>query len=251
MSRLFDDANTDYLRIGAAVKSTEPVSAAAWVYPDETVNTKYVFWMGDKDNANQFIALNLESSGSGNNVRAEARNDGEDPTGFAESSGTYSVNTWHHVGGVWTSDTDRDVYLDGVGANNTDTNNGGTGWDRTTFGAEDGSTQSGLMSGRIAEAAVWDVSLTAAEMASLAAGFSPLLIRTKELKFYAPLVRSIYDYILLFSITDGNGTTVASHPPIIYPSRPFIISRPAAAGIDFSAIDQLRQSGGMIGAVWQ
>ena len=65
-----------------------------------------------------------------------------------------------------------------------------------------------------AGAGIWNVALTAAEIASLAKGFSPRLIRPQSLAFYAPLIRETLDIRGGLTLTDS-GSTVADHPRII------------------------------------
>jgi hypothetical protein len=70
--------------------------------------------------------------------------------------------------------------------------------------------------GLIAEVGIWNVVLTAAEIASLAKGMTCDKIRPQSLVFYAPLVRDLIDAKGGLTITNNNGATVANHPRI-YP----------------------------------
>lgn len=84
--------------------------------------------------------------------------------------------------------------------------------------------------GRIAEFAKWNRVLSASEAAMLGAGFSPVTI-LRGLVFYAPLIGVLSPEIDIVGGTTGTvsgGTGTASHPRIIYPSRPQIILPPAA-----------------------
>lgn len=72
-----------------------------------------------------------------------------------------------------------------------------------------------------AEWAVWDVALTAAEVASLAKGFAPSLIRPASLVNYWPIIGK---YSPEIDVAGGGGLTLtgtaaASHPRVIYPRR--------------------------------
>lgn len=82
------------------------------------------------------------------------------------------------------------------------------------------------MSGLIAEAAIWNAALTDAEVAVLAAGYSPLLVRSQSLVFYIPLVREILDVVGGVTITNNNGSTVGDHCRIILPTRPTLLVPP-------------------------
>jgi hypothetical protein len=68
--------------------------------------------------------------------------------------------------------------------------------------------------GRIADVGVWNVALTAAEIASLAKGMACDKVRPQSLVFYAPLARNLIDVRSGFTITNNNSATVANHPRI-------------------------------------
>jgi hypothetical protein len=87
------------------------------------------------------------------------------------------------------------------------------------------------MSGSIAEAAIWNVALTDAKVAILAAGFSPLFVDPQSLVAYWPLVRDTDDDVVGgYDMTAYNTPTVASHPPkIFYPVSPHSVYFAAAA----------------------
>ena len=73
----------------------------------------------------------------------------------------------------------------------------------------------------VAECALWNVALTAAEIDALAAGFSPLFIRPGSLVGYWPLGGAYSDYIDPIGSNTLSATgdpAAADHPRIIYPS---------------------------------
>ena len=77
-------------------------------------------------------------------------------------------------------------------------------------------SKNNMWDGLIAECAVYNAALTAAEIASLAKGMTCDKVRPQSLVFYAPLVRNIIDAKGGLTITNNNGATVANHPRI-YP----------------------------------
>ena len=70
------------------------------------------------------------------------------------------------------------------------------------------------MNGLIAEVGIWNVALTADEIASLADGMTCDKVRPQSLVFYAPLVRELQDVKGGLTITNNNGATVANHPRV-------------------------------------
>jgi len=71
--------------------------------------------------------------------------------------------------------------------------------------------------GKLAEFAVWDAILTAAELAALAKGASPLTILPDKLVEYVPLLRANVSY--LNAAPTITGAAVATHPRIIMPRK--------------------------------
>jgi len=108
------------------------------------------------------------------------------------------------------------------------------------------------MVGDIAEVAMWNRVLTAAEFAILKL-YSPMVI-PRGLIFYAPIIRDTHD-VISGHIGTVTGASVAVHPPLIYPSPPQIITVPAAAGPTvpdqtLAPTSQFTNSGGMIGRTY-
>jgi hypothetical protein len=66
----------------------------------------------------------------------------------------------------------------------------------------------------ICEVGVWSTGLTADEIASLARGVSPSLVRPQSLVFYAPLIREPVDFLGGLTLTNTNGATVSNHARI-------------------------------------
>lgn len=124
------------------------------------------------------------------------------------NTNAYSINTKYHAAAVFESATVINAFFNGeVGIVASASNNSGpTGINKINIGAN----------GLVAEVGLWNVALTAAEIASLAKGMTPDKIRPQSLVFYAPLVRDLVDQKGGLTITNNNGATVANHPRI-YP----------------------------------
>ena len=139
---------------------------------------------------------------------------GSTTTGVASSPLTYSTNTLYHICGILTSAASRDIFIDGVSVASNTTNIGTQNtFDRIAIGARS-TTIGSILAGRVAEVGIWDVALTAAEIASLAEGMACDKIRPQSLVFYAPLVRDLIDAKDGLTITNNNGATVANHPRV-------------------------------------
>jgi hypothetical protein len=223
MARLFDDANPDAYITTSAVVTSMPLTMAAWFYTDQlTTNQSIVTASSEDDNAFHGWWLQMRGGEFGDYVAARSYGGGS--SRMATTSGGATINVWHHACAVFASDVSRSVYIDG-GSKGTDTNSSSPlGVDNIGIGSIyywTGSSNdfSSPMSGRIAEAAVWNAALTDDEVAVLAAGFSPLFVRPQSLVFYVPLVRTVLDRVDNVGFTTYGTPTVAAHPPIIHPAQ--------------------------------
>jgi hypothetical protein len=126
-----------------------------------------------------------------------------------------TANVWQHVAGVFSSQTSRRTYLNGAAGTENTTNIGSqnTATD-ILIGARRNTAIGNYFQGSIAEVGIWNVALTAAEIASLADGMTCDKVRPQSLVFYAPLVRSLQDVRGGLTITNNNTATVAVHPRV-------------------------------------
>jgi hypothetical protein len=137
---------------------------------------------------------------------------------------TYGNNVWSHAAAVYASTSSRTAYLNGVAATeNTDSDVTSTGFDRVHIGMRLVTSVPGLfLNGIIAEVGLWNIALAAADIASLAKGFSPLLIRPEGLVAYWPLIGNLspeIDPVGGFAMTRTNTPTVSPHVNIILPDH--------------------------------
>ncbi len=215
MARLFNDAIPQYLASAAIAVTTVPLTLAAWFHSDDITNQQRL--------------IVLENPGDGLRYELDARGaDPADPVGalvrgagfgLALSTATYAGDAWHHACGVWTDNNNRAAFIDGgnkgvnVGVQNA------TAPTRMSIGAS--FVGNDPLSGGVAEAAIWNVALSDAEVAILAAAYSPLFVRPQSLVAYWPLIGRLspeIDPVGGFDMALTNGPTQADHPRIIYPS---------------------------------
>jgi hypothetical protein len=131
----------------------------------------------------------------------------------------------HHLAVVWNGAT-LTAYLDGAAGATTYANAGSFGSSTTalTLGNDPrgGAAETGL-DGAMAEVGIYTSALSVPEIAALAKGYAPSLVRPTSLAFYAPLIRDVVAY--RGSIGSASGTTVADHPRMIYPARSMVGKR--------------------------
>jgi hypothetical protein len=212
MAYEFTAASSQRLTANSPV-SGPPVTIAIWIYPAASGSFYFELQQGGGPNFNDRLRL----IASGSNVLAQTIT--ENPYSgepASTSSGTFTRQAWNHIAGVFASNSSRTVYLNGVaGATNTTTNivrpltKININAIEFTFGSN-----IAYGNGIYAEAGVWNVALTAAEIASLAKGMTCDKVRPQSLVFYAPLIRNLQDVRGGLTITNNNGATVSNHPRI-------------------------------------
>ena len=193
--------------------STTPVTAvpltiSCWMNKSSTSPSAFlagILWDGGANWYGFYLFSNsggkVTASAANNNVFAEA-----------QSTSLYSANKWHHVCGVFSSNTSRTIYLDG-GNNATNTTSlTPSNLNSLTIAA---SRRSGIVdgyfNGSLAEVAIWSADLTLAEVKALATGMSPQLVRPQSLSLYLPLIRSPQEEKGGIAFTTQGSPTVASH----------------------------------------
>lgn len=132
-------------------------------------------------------------------------------------------STWYHVAGVWQYGT-RTLYLDGA-SEATNTSNRAMVLDNADNFYIGNSRLNNYFEGKIAECAAYSVSLTAAEIETLAAGFSPLFVRPDKLIGYWPLGGTLTPATSGVDATGTDGDLTAynspaefSHPYQVWPT---------------------------------
>jgi hypothetical protein len=222
-SRLFVRANAQYLQAGAAPAYTTGVTIAAWIKP---VSFAYMAIINNGDPSPEGAgSWNYElyvTSGKGLGLGYT--------TGFIEQDteiggGSIAGNIWQHV--VYAGDftSAASMYVNGVSKNLVLSGPGSpqTTSSRLLIGSH--STASARFDGFIADIAVWNGILTAAEVASLAFGvLRPNQVRPNLLDRYYPLNEGIgpaFDRAKYSApALENNGSIIgAEAPPLIRKSK--------------------------------
>jgi len=214
MARNFVAANNDFIEVGdiAALDITgDQVTLSAWVrIASKTDEMKMLAKWSDSAGAFSYL---LSSDAVGNDkVLFAVRTSSQ-----VSTSGTTSmvVGQWHHLAGVYDG-SDIRAYLDGIEENSAAASgNIPLNTAPVRIGMGSGAVGEEPMDGDIGHCAIYDASLTPGEIASLAAGISPLQIRADNLLFYAPLngQNPEYDVIGGLDLT-VTGATKEEEPPI-------------------------------------
>jgi len=220
MARALASASSHYLVHNAAVATAEPLTMACW------------FSAASLAQSGVLMALCTNGGTSRCQIQHNSTNSLDvfsvDPAGsFGHSVGNNgeiaAPNTWYHAAGVFAASNSRTGYFNGTAHTPNTTSITVAGLDRTIIGMRiSGGGIGAYFNGSVAEAGIWNVALDAAEVAALAKGFSPLLIRPASLIAYWPLIGRSSPEICLkggFDLTLVNGPTAADHARMIMPRR--------------------------------
>lgn len=230
MARNFD-GSTGYLQSLVAPVTAEPLTLAGWFRSDITTQNQAIIKVG----------ANAASAGwqlwitSGNNQVAATTVDAAQTAGAALSNpaSPYTAGTWFHGAAVFTSASSRAAFINGGAKVTNATSITVAGVDSVLIGSRYlGGTLGSFFDGRLAEVGVWNVALSDEEVASLATGVSPLLVRPHALVSYVPVFGRAspeVDMVRADTLTVTGTAPVAPHPPIAFPTAPRIARIPAAA----------------------
>lgn len=215
MARLFDDGSNEYLEIDSVpFARSYPATFACRFRVDADGIDPMLMTMVDKSRPDEMMVMYANMSAVGNPLSVFMRNTS---VNVISTSTGISVGTWHHGCVVFTDETDISVFLDGGGEGNGTGDAAITDLDRVSIGRVGDSNPGNYMSGDIAEPAIWDGGISNAEVAVLAADYSPLFVRPQNLVAYWPLVRGLNDIVGGFDMV-ASGTVVSAHPRIIRPA---------------------------------
>jgi len=158
----FDGLN-DYVNRDAVITGT-PVTISAWVKTNDLNNERRIVTINDGGTSANVLSILIDSHTNKLQVQHyDTSGDG------AFSTVAMSINTWHHVVGVFASDSSRIAYLDGVAGNpDTESQNAMTGLDTTDIGTlywSGGRIQ--FWSGSIDSVRIYNRALSATEVKQL------------------------------------------------------------------------------------
>jgi len=185
MARNLASTSSQYLENGAAVITTEPVTLACRFRVPSLPGAAQTLLGLSQSGGTARCLLQVSSN---NKLTVFSGATGNGATGTVEHATTLSTNTWYSGVGVFASTSSRLCYLDNVASSVSTTTVSMSGVNRTNVGARYNTTIGTFFNGLVAEAAIWSVALDVAEIAALAAGSCPLLVRPGALAAYWPLI---------------------------------------------------------------
>lgn len=221
-------STSNYL-VGTISALNAPITVSCWMKLSSGSGDRDPCGLGASGNTHYAV---LQVNGSGNSLWSLA---GVSAFGFTTGTSNVVTGNWVHLLGVSSSTANHKVYVNGSQEGSTSTTNvGAMTLNRAAVGVlyYNTSPLQGFP-GYVAEYGVWNVALSDAEIAALAKGYSPMMIRPQSLQHYWPL-GGIYSNSSSGEFGIRGGTTLSEtgtvgttdHPPkIIYPSSYTIRTR--------------------------
>jgi hypothetical protein len=196
----------------AAPVTAVPLTIACWFYP--TSSAAAVICSIGQSGATDRFQLSFPAGGLA--LNATTVQSGVAQTAVLSSS--IPLNTWHHGAAVFSAINSRQAFLNGTSSTVNTGSSTPSGINRLNVSGAYAPSLVAFFAGGLAEVAVWNAALTAEEIAALAKGFNPRLIRLQNCVYLNRLIRESQDIERAATLTDvGGATAVSTHPRIIYP----------------------------------
>lgn len=212
MSRLFNDAASEFLEVARSPILGYPLALLCWAYTDTDTIGEVLMQVQDSASATEFHRLAMMGNIGGNPIRAQSRSLGADN---ADTTIGFSVDEWTHAAGIFESATSRAALINGGHkGTNADVSND-TGFDSVSIGRAGDLTPGAYFSGMIAEAVVLKVSPTDHQAFQHAQGKpAPFIWSRNEIAAYWPLVSAEdFDWYRRYDMVAFNTPGIAPHPP--------------------------------------
>ena len=152
----FEFDGDGYIDKDVKLVSGYPFTIIAWAYPIDIINPHTIVSFDDKDANNLQYGIRIFNS----NIEIFARD-----TTFEEATTPATVNKWTHIVGVFNSDTDKKLYVNGILKNTLTTSvTYSANIDRVTIGRHGDLTPTGYFNGTIDQVEIYNRSLSATEI---------------------------------------------------------------------------------------
>lgn len=215
MARDFDSTNPDYIDFGNPSYldiTTAEMTMAVLIRPGPTGGGQHNFFSKWSNAGSEFSYIMAKDTL--NETFASMFTGG---VYRQVNSGTImTVDVWHHIAAVYDG-SNFNFYFNGVfQASSSATGNVQSSTAPLRLGAGGSGAAEDSYDGALGHAGIWDVGLSASEVASLAAGASPRRIRSDDLLYYATLngQNPEADVVGANTGTINGSPAVAEEPPI-------------------------------------
>lgn len=229
MARLFTAASSQYFSAATTPITSGVLTMAGWFKPSSLAANGVILGLADSGSSSNLMEIYFDKD---NATLQCFIDDGSSAQAGAAVSSITSTSTWYHVCGRRPLTSSLDAAVNGTFG----TQLTGLAVAPTVNAIYMGVQRisgalSGYLDGALAEVGLWNAALTNDEVASLAAGYSPLFVRPQSLVAYWPLnarATNEEDWVGGYALTNNNGATSTFHPRVIYPRGMQLVAFPAA-----------------------
>ena len=210
------NGTSQYLQSTGTTVTVHPMSWSGWFYFDSLSRFDTLLVIRSSET---FVGWDLRKETT-NKIQANVYNGSNV---YAESTSSVLAGTWVHLGAVYASTSSKKIYVSGTLEDTDTTPDFGVDGaaNRIVLGAFVGG--GAPLAGRIAQVGIWNLGLSDANMASLAAGALPSAVAAANLQNYYKLVSDGTD-------TQGNNNLTAVGSPT-YGSDPDIFGSPTPSTV--------------------
>lgn len=208
MALVLSSASSQYAYAGNPLVTTTPFTMVCWAYPYSIATSNIALSVTDE--SDDIHIIQARGSLPGDYVAAGSY-DGS--WSLAETTAGYTASTWQHFGAVFTSSTLRDMFIDGGSKGSNTGSQNPTGLTDFIVGSHK-KVSGNYWDGKICHVAVWDIALSDAEMATLAAGALPTSVQPGNLIAYYPLVSNGNASVGSYDLTEAGGATYDASDPL-------------------------------------
>lgn len=221
MAIFVQQVSSEYLEHDSPLVTAVPLSMACWFQTHDAAFNSTLMGVFDKDAPTDAFALQCLGTFTPDEVVSCFSVRGG-TLGRANTTSSWTTNTWHHACGVFASTTDRRVFLDGASKGTNATSVTPINIDRLSLGRSGDSTPGAYLKGYLAGVGIWAGTLADAEVAILATGTPPDRVQPHNLVHH-------YDLVNLDNLNCrvGSTTLTAFNTPTTADTHPRIYRTPA------------------------
>ena len=132
MARSFIASSSQYLEKDSAPVTVFPFTMATWAYANDAASRYMIMSIVDKEDTQRRAYFRFAGEVGGDPIRLFVRDGGANEQ--VDTSTGFSANTWHHICGVFASNTSKSIYLDAGGKVTGPSPVGPNSWDRISLG---------------------------------------------------------------------------------------------------------------------
>lgn len=214
-SRIFNGSSEYFVKTSAIITAL-PITFCTWA-SIETASGTVLGITKTIDNTVYTVMIH----GTGQKLRAQNSGQAGD-TRFAESSNTYTLNSWTFACANHNTTSSRSIYVGGTKTTDTASNTASptNACDRTTLGVLIRLAIASYFDGSLGHAGFWNVTLTDTEVNELYLGIPAIYVRTNSCKAYYPLMEDSGNALdksgLGNTLTDTDTVGASSSAPRIF-----------------------------------